>query len=146
MNLNSQTQHNIKRFFQRIALKSFKFLNRQEDSREHSDYEKECFSICRELITKEESLLLMSPLSGKRYIKNDDFEIFIIIESNQIIIVNHHYSYNIDIWGRGRTHILNLFDHEVERRREEMEIEIRSNVKHSLGSIYSNLINEKKIQ
>jgi len=31
----------------------------------------------------------------------------------------------------------------VEKRREQMETEIKANVKHSLSNIYKNLINEK---
>ena len=47
-------------------------------------------------------------------------------------IVNHNYSYNIDIWGRPYEKLAHIFDHEVERRREKMEMEIKSNVKHLL--------------
>ena len=85
----------------------------------------------------------MSPISGKRYIKSEDDQIFIIIEQNQITIVNHNYSYNIDIWGSALTRISNMFDIEVEKRRDAMESEIRSNVKHSLSNIYKNLTHAK---
>jgi len=58
-------------------------------------------------------------------------------------IVNHQYSYNIDIAGKSFEKISQVFDAEVEKRRENMEAEIRSNVKHSLSNIYKNLLNEK---
>jgi hypothetical protein len=58
-------------------------------------------------------------------------------------IVNHQYSYNINIEGKAYYRIAKLFDGEVEQRRELMEKEIRSNVKHSLSNIYNNLLNEK---
>ena len=58
-------------------------------------------------------------------------------------IVNHQYSYHIDIAGKSHERIAQVFDAEVERRREQMEAEIRSNVRHSLSNIYKNLLNEK---
>jgi hypothetical protein len=88
-------------------------------------------------------VLLLSPLSGKRYIKSHDEQLFIIIESSLITIVNHQYSYNINIWGKALDNIVRNFDIEVEKRREAMEMEIRSNVKHSLANIFKNLSNEK---
>jgi hypothetical protein len=134
--------HRIKRIFQRIALLWIKSV-RTGRTQNHTPYEKECLVICRALISKENSKLLMSPISRKRYIKSEDGQIFIIIEASQITIVNHHYSYNINVWGTALEKIVNMFDFEVERRRDIMEKEIRSNVKHSLGAIYKNLIDEK---
>ena len=101
------------------------------------------FSICKYLISNQETILLISPISGKRYIRSDQSQLFIIIENHQITIVNHHYSYNIDIAGRSYERIAQIFDAEVEKRREQMETEIKANVKHSLSNIYKNLINEK---
>ena len=134
--------HRSKRLFQRIAIKWLKLFSNMED-REPSAYEKECFSVCKALIDHKESVLLMSPISGKRYIKSEDDQIFIIIESHQITIVNHSYSYNIDIWGTALARITSMFDIEVERRRDAMETEIRANVKHSLSNIYKNLTHAK---
>ena len=132
--------HKAKRFFQLVALKSLKALNASQKSQEvHSEYEKECIAVCKALMHKEDSTLLMSPISGKRYIKSHDEQLFIIIDKNQVTIVNHQYSYTIDIWGKPLDRIIKNFDVEVERRREIMEIEIRSNVKHSLSSIYKTL-------
>jgi hypothetical protein len=107
------------------------------------NFEVESFAICKRLISKRETTLLISPISGKRYIKSDDNQLFVIIESHQMTIVNHQYSYNIDIAGKSFEKISQVFDAEVEKRREDMEAEIRSNVKHSLSNIYKSLLNEK---
>ena len=107
------------------------------------NFEVESFAICKRLISKQETTLLISPISGKRYIKSDGNQLFIIIESHQMTIVNHQYSYNIDIAGKSFEKISQVFDAEVEKRREQMEADIRSNVKHSLSNIYKNLLNEK---
>ena len=134
--------HKLNRFFQRVAIKSIRLMN-PDLERRTNDYETEAFSICRRLISIPESTLLISPISGKRYIKSDDNQLFLIIERYQMTIVNHAYSYNIDIAGKAYDKITQIFDYEVERRREKMEIEIRSNVKHSLSNIYKNLTHEK---
>ena len=134
--------HPIKRFVQKVAIKVIKATDPNKMSKPHSDYETESVAICRKLISKPDTTLLISPISGKRYIKSDDNQLSIIFELNQLTIVNHAYSYNIDIEGKAHERIARLFDGEVERRREIMEDEIRSNVKHSLSNIYKNLINE----
>lgn len=87
--------------------------------------------------------MLMSPISGKRYIESDDKQLFIIIEHNQITIVNHQYSYNINLWGKPMERLTKMFDIEVEKRREAMENEIRSNVKHSLSNIFKTIRREQ---
>lgn len=135
--------HKVKRTLQFIALKSMKFLNAQQKTNDgHSEYEKECIAVCKALIHKEDCTLLMSPISGKRYIKSGDEQLFIIIDNHQVTIVNHQYSYTIDIWGKALERIVQSFDIEVEKRREIMELEIRSNVKHSLSNIFKTLSNE----
>ena len=134
--------HKLKRFFQ----KSYIVVSRlgiHESHRLHNDYERECVTICRYLIMKRNPGLLISPISNKRYVKSDDNNIFIIIEIHQMTIVNHSYSYTIDIFGKTFERLSKMFDQEVEKRRQEMETEIRSNVKHSLSIIYETLINHK---
>lgn len=135
--------HKIKRVVQLIALKTLRALNQKPKDQDHSDYEKECISIVKALILQEDSVLLMSPLSGKRFIKSDANQLFIIIEAHTITIVNHQYSYNINVWGKTLERIVNMFDVEVEKRRNMMEMEIRSNVKHSLSNIYKTLMHEE---
>ena len=135
--------HKINRFFQRIAIKATRLMNPDIGAGNKENFNIEVFSICKCLISNQETILLISPISGKRYIRSDQKQLFIIIENHQITIVNHHYSYNIDIAGRSYERIAQIFDAEVEKRREQMETEIKANVKHSLSSIYKNLINEK---
>ena len=135
--------HKINRFFQRIAIKATRLMNPDIWAGNKENFNIEVFSICKYLISNQETILLISPISGKRYIRSDQKQLFIIIENHQITIVNHHYSYNIDIAGRSYGRIAQIFDAEVEKRREQMETEIKANVKHSLSNIYKNLINEK---
>ena len=133
--------HKLKRFFQKVALKSIRLLN-HDKSVERGEYEKESLSICKNLMNKDNSKLLISPISQKRYIKNDEKKIFIIIEGKTLTIVNHNYSYNIELLSKSYDRLVIIFDNEVEKRRQKMEDEIRSNVKHSLTNIYNNIVNE----
>lgn len=141
-NKRAPIYHNLKRFFQIVGLRLIKFMNRSTEEK-LSEYEQDCISICQNLIKKEKSKLLMSPISRKRYIKSEDNQIFIIIDSLQVTIVNHNYSYTISLTIKGFERIVKRFDNEVERRRQMMEDEIRSNVKHSLSNINKNIINEQ---
>ena len=98
--------------------------------------EKYCIDICKKLIQYSSSKLTIAPLSNKRYIKNDSNDMFIVIQDRTISLINHVYSYNVYIENdKLYNEILTHFDSELEKRRIELEDEIRSNIKHSLKSI-----------
>lgn len=134
--------HKFRRFAQTIAIKTLRIMDPSKFVGPKTDYGQEAIVICRKLASKSTSILLLSPISGKRYIKSDANQIYIIIEGHLITIVNHSYSYVIPVEGRQKECLINMFDREVEKRREVMETEIRSNIKHSLSNIYKKLINE----
>lgn len=134
--------HKFKRLTQKVGIKVLRVMDPSKYDGPKNDYTNEALSICRKLASKPSSTLLISPISGKRYIKSDDNQIYIIIEGHLINIVNHSYSYVIPIEGRQKERLITMFDREVENRREAMESEIRLNIKHSLSDIYKNLINE----
>jgi hypothetical protein len=108
-----------------------------------NEYEIETLAICKRLASRKTSVLLLSPISGKRYIRSKDNQIHVIIEGHLVTIVNHSYSYVIPMEGRSHDRLIRMFDMEVEARRNVMEAEIRANIKHSLSNIYQNLINEQ---
>jgi hypothetical protein len=95
-----------------------------------------CVEICKKLIPSQESKLTNAPLSHKRYIKNDEKDMFVVIYDRSISLINHIYSYNVFIENdKLYGEILQMFDNELEKRRLELENEIKSNIKHSLRSI-----------
>jgi hypothetical protein len=108
-----------------------------------NEYEIETLAICKRLASRKTSTLLLSPISGKRYIRSKDNQIHVIIEGHLVTIVNHSYSYVIPMEGKSHERLIRMFDMEVEARRNVMEAEIRANIKHSLSNIYQNLINEQ---
>ena len=76
--------------------------------------------------------MLLTPISGKRYIRSEKSEIFIILESHRVKIINHVYAYDVHMNDKSWNQIISLFDNEVEKRREEFEFQITSNIKSSL--------------
>lgn len=132
--------HNTRRFFQKMGLKFYKMLNPELPFDNDTDFYKETFGICHKLISNPNSNLLISPISGKRYIRSEDSRIFIVIQKDIIDIVNHTYSYSVKVNGTNLyNRISRIFDSEVESRREALETEIRNNVTHSLKEIYKTL-------
>lgn len=135
--------HKFKRFTQKIGIGLIRMMDPSKYEGTKHEYEREALAICKKLAAKPNSTLLLSPISGKRYIKSDDNQIYIIIDGHLVNIVNHSYSYVIPVEGKQHERLLRMFDKEVEARRELMEAEIRSNIKHSLSTIYIKLANEQ---
>ena len=124
--------HKFRRAIQKGYISFKKFTT---PHKEKSEYEKDCIAICNKLIKLDGTILLLTPLSDKRYIRNEEHDIFVILENHNVKVINHVYSYTIylevDSWRK----IISLFDNEVEKRRIEFEKEITSNIKHSLQTI-----------
>jgi hypothetical protein len=133
--------HSFKRLSQKLAIRMHKAMDPTQHA-QPTEFEFETLAICRSLINRSNSELLISPLSGKRFIKNSDSQIYFIIQDGMVDIINHTYSYNVKITLKAYQRLVKAFDMEVESRRQEMEDEIRSNVKHSLKTIFQTLSNE----
>ena len=130
-------QHRLKRFVQRQGIAIQKMTDPTRLVK--SQHEKECVDICRKLIPSKETKLLITPLSPKKYIRNDKLDIYVIIEGRHVNIINHVYSYSIVMEGKGMEIIMEMFNNELETRRQEFETEITSNIKHSLKTISNNI-------
>jgi len=92
-------------------------------------------SIARSLITHPESKFLLAPLSGKRYIKNAELELFCILDHGTISITNHVYHYDVVVGDRNWERLSNMYDGKVETIRQEYEDQIMSQIEHSLENI-----------
>lgn len=98
--------------------------------------EKICLEICNKLINDDNSKLTFAPISNKRIIKNEKKEIYIVIETYNITIINHVYSYSIYLSSSNDyKDIVNSFDKILENHRQLLEQEIRSNITQSLTKI-----------
>ena len=111
--------HKLKRRIQK------KYINliRLTQSRNNivSAYEKDCISICKKLINKDETILMSAPISNKKFIKNEENEISIILDSYNVQVINHIYSYNVYLSEKSWDYLISYFNNEIEKRGEEFE-------------------------
>lgn len=127
----------IKRITKRIYVK-WLIWNRNSISKEDkkiSDTQKMCMSIARSLITHPESKFLTAPISGKRYIKNAELDLFCILDHGTISITNHVYHYDVNVNDRNWERLSKMYDGKVETIRQEYEDQIMSQIEHSLENI-----------
>jgi hypothetical protein len=123
----------ISKFLFRIYLS----LKEKFDPRPPITKEEQCsIDICKKLIPRETSKLNYAPKSYKRFIKNDEYDMFIVIANRTIHLINHVYSYSVYIENSELyDDLLESFDSELEKRRDELEKEITNNIQHSLINI-----------
>lgn len=133
----NRTLHKIKRLIQSLVLKTIKSMDYSREKR--SSYELECMIICKKMIRRPDSVLLLTPLTNKRYIKNDSLSIFITIDGGIVNVINHKYSYIVPMSERTMKEVTDMFNSTVENQRKKMEEEITSNIKHSLRDISDSL-------
>ena len=137
----------IFKFFKRLVIR------RIAKARNQFDYEDPgllgdihmCKSICRKLITSEGSKFLIAPLSSQRYIKHSELGIFVILDDKKISVINHEYYYsNILLSNRDWDKLTKMYDTKVERVRQELKNEMKSQIKYSLKGILDRVDNSKK--
>ena len=102
-------------------------------------------AIHKKLIKDKETELLIAPISGKRYLKNEKFGITIVLRRRNAEIINHVYSYSIPLDDKSWEKVDREFNEEQERRSEDFEVEITANIKKSLKNILNSMTpkNEK---
>lgn len=130
--------HKIKRAKQRTYI-TFKKMFDPSFRTESDMQQTSAYLICKRLIEKEGTTLLMAPLSGKRYIKQEDGDLFIIIGGDSIQIINHVYSYTIPMSGHTLIKTMDAFDNKLEGERNQLEFDVKSNIQKSLNQIKDEL-------
>lgn len=131
----------VKRFYFKLYIFFYKKMNHGFGVEEEQQYQKVCLSICRKLITQPDSVFLIAPLSGKKYIKNDRLDLFIVMNNNHINITNHTYNYSVFVSERDWQRICYLFNLTTEKRKQDYEDKIKSQITHSLDSILEKINN-----
>ncbi len=128
----------LKRLYVKWALRTrYKMFNHDEQM---DTTTKTSLSICRRLINHDSSKFLIAPLSGKRYIKNEEVDLFIIIYDNHLSITNHVYHYDVVLNQREMDKINHMYDNKTERIRQQFENEIMGQINSSLQSIQDKLV------
>ena len=96
--------------------------------------------ICKKLITNPTSELSLSPISHKRIIKNEEKNMYVVMEGYTVHLINHVYSYSVYLQDTSKfMELTQIFDKVLEDRREVLEQEIRKNIRHSLSNILDKL-------
>lgn len=128
----------MKRIFKKIYIKYLKLIRdgfNQKKPDDLTSYEQKATSIFRKMLRHESSKFTIAPLSGKKYIVNQDLGIFIVIDDSFLEITNHIYHYEIKLQYSNSTKLHKLFNTRVEEDALSYEKEIKSNIKMSLDTI-----------
>lgn len=131
----------IKRFFKKNYLRFILTFKKIENNSNNklTESQKMAMAICRRLIHLDESKLLIAPISGKKYIKNEPLDIFVTIDGTDVNIINHNYSYIIHLSERQSDKLHLIYNLETEKRRTNYEKEINSQIEHSLHTIFEKI-------
>jgi hypothetical protein len=122
----------------------YKFLKRKIrfQKKLHPPYvptekEQKVIFIVKALIKSESSIMMIAPISGKKYIKDEQRGMFVIMNDTNIIIssnVNRFY-YNILVNENVYKTLSRNFDNILENRRNKMEIETIAGITSNLDFI-----------
>lgn len=136
--ISRQILHKCKRLSQRVAIKIARSMDPDRPNK-FDPAELDAANVFRKMVKSENSELLISPISHKRYVKNDDRRVLLILDNYEITLINHVFSYTIRISQKTANQLAETFNVETEKRRLQMESEFKNNVRHSLQTIISSL-------
>jgi hypothetical protein len=98
--------------------------------------EKIILEIINKLIEDPNSKLTFAPVSNKRFIKNTDKDVYVVIEKNIVSITNNIYTHSTYITDYDfYDGIIVKFDNSLDIQRMKLENEISMKVKNTLQSI-----------
>lgn len=128
-------------FIPRLLYKLFLTLKEKFDPTQPvPEEEKITIDICKKLISNPSSKLTYAPVAHKRFIRNVEKDMYIVIHEHTINLINHVYSYSVylsDHHAYGE--IVEMFDKVLDKERLKLEDEIKNNIQHSLESILKKL-------
>ena len=114
--------------------------NKFDPPRDITPEEQYCVEICKKLIFDPNSKLMISPLTHKRFIKNEQKHMYVVLEQGTIMLTNHVYSYSVYCeYDDNYKELTKLLDTELEKKRADLEREIKSNIHDSLKKILHDL-------
>jgi hypothetical protein len=121
----------IKRFIVKVII----YLRKKTNPKSLDENSKICMNICRKLIRDKNSKFLIAPISGKKYIKNSELGLFVIMDGGKISVTNHVYHYDIYLDMKEWERISKIYDARTESDRQIYENEIHNQIEFSLQSI-----------
>lgn len=115
----------IRKLKYKLAKNKIKFKRKLNPPHILNEKEEKVIYIVKTLIRDESSIMLMAPISGKKYIRNEKRGMFIIIDDVNITLssnVNMYY-YNIRVHEDVYKILSRNYDNVLESRRNRMETE-----------------------
>lgn len=137
-------EQKISGYVPKLLFKLYLRLKEQFDNKPPTPEEvKFAIQICQKLLEFPESKLTYAPISNKRFIKNEEKNIFVVIEHRNISVVNHSYSYSLyvedDAMYGG---IIKSFDSTMESQRKTLEQEMSNNIQFTLKKVLERISSE----
>jgi hypothetical protein len=137
----------LNRWLKKLYVKSAIWLAKKSNSGATpiDDNVRICGTICRKLINHPDSKFLIAPISGKRYIKNSNLGLFVILDGGKISVTNHVYHYDVVLNFKEWERLSRMYDNRTERERQTYETEITSQIEYSLSSILKKIENNEPV-
>jgi len=136
----------IIRFLKRLRVRLNK-IGRSSTLKSYEEiepYEKTAFKICVKVISHPNSEFMIAPMSNKRFIINEELNLFIIIDHIRVEITNHVFHYDVKLSSRDFERVSYLYDTETEKRRTSLEVEVKGNIQNSLQKVLMKIDNKSK--
>jgi len=136
----------IIRFLKRLRVRLNK-IGRSSTLKSYEEiepYEKTAFRICVKVISHPNSEFMIAPMSNKRFIINEELNLFIIIDHIRVEITNHVFHYDVKLSSRDFERVSYLYDTETEKRRTSLEVEVKGNIQNSLQKVLMKIDNKTK--
>jgi len=136
----------IIRFLKRLRVR-FNKIGRSSTLKSYEEiepYEKTAFRICVKVISHPNSEFMIAPMSNKRFIINEELNLFIIIDHIRVEITNHVFHYDVKLSSRDFERVSYLYDTETEKRRTSLEVEVKGNIQNSLQKVLMKIDNKTK--
>ena len=128
----------------RVRLSKIGRLSTLKSYEEVEPYEKTAFKICVKVISHPNSEFMIAPMSNKRFIINEELNLFIIIDHIRVEITNHIFHYDVRLSSRDFERVSYLYDTETEKRRTSLEVEVKGNIQNSLQKVLMKIDNKTK--
>lgn len=127
----------IKKIKYKISKRYFKFKRKLNPPHIPSQKEENVIFIVTSLIKDETSVMMIAPISDKKYIKNETRGMFVVIDDVNITLSSNvgMYYYNIQVDTSVSKKICRNFNNVLESRRNKMEKETVAGITNNLDFI-----------
>lgn len=127
-----------------LKIRKFKVKRAQDALAKLDDRDQSIIKIVKAALMDRRNRLMIAPISGARYIRMPDEEMFIIITENRVIISNHKFYYDLHTPTVLSNYLIQKFNQIANHQRDLMERDMTRNIESGLFNIAEKL--EKKIK